>query len=396
MSTPLILFSYKLNQALCFPLFLNPVTWDNETEQWSYGKHRLKLIARFFISFGIIIPGVFFVCIMRFVANELNPGTQSAKEQIAFLFTAAFILYALCVEVILFKHGYEIVEVSSWEIQYEREQFQHTIENHKVSVKEEMKRILSGNIDPIGMFFVTFVTTIAISTILAPIILVLLDLDPLYFGLLGISKSTSINGYHLDDIKWARFVLLCTIFGFQVETMRSCTIWFIGIVLLTQKNIRLTCQKPVGKQSLFLYCQLRVMEAFACTIDGDISKLVFSTLFVTFITFTTVTVRGWPILSAYLVLFAAVASIATLAILMIGMNYLVNLYEISGAGIEKWKAELGLMPTNKRYITYLRKYLKSIKYISVPVGEIGIFDKDIKTNYFANTMDSTINSLLAY
>ncbi|CAL8129426.1 unnamed protein product [Orchesella dallaii] len=395
MSTPLVLFSHKLNQALCFPLFLNPVTWDNETKQWIYGKHRLRLIARFFISFGLIIPGVSFICIMRFVANELNPGTQSAKEQVAFLFTAAFILYSLIVEVILFKHGYEIAKLSSYQSQFEREQFQHTIEDHNVSVKGEMKRILNGNIDPIGMFFVTFVTTISISTILAPIILVFLDLDPLYFGLLGMSKSTSIIGYHLDDIKWARFVLLCTIFGFQVETMRSCTLWFIGIVLLTQKNIRLTCQKPVGKQSLFLYCRLRVMEAFAFTIDGDISKLLFSTFFVTFITFTTVTVRGWMILSAYLVLFAAVGSIVTLALLMIGMNYVVNLYEISGAGIEKWKVEVGLMSTNKRYVTYLRKYLKSIKYISVPVGEIGIFDKDIKTNYFANTMDSTINSLLA-
>ncbi|CAL8129337.1 unnamed protein product [Orchesella dallaii] len=317
MSTPFVLFSYKLNQSLCFPLFLNPVIWDNKIEQWRYEQSMIKLLGRFLISFGIIIPGLSFICAMRFVTNELNPGTQSPQEQISLLFTGAFVLYSICIDVVLFKHGNEIAALSNWQYNFEKSKFKLTTQGCQTTIRDEFRKIMNGNIDPVGTFFVVLVIGALMGAIIVPIILIYLDLDPLYFGLLSTSKALVVDGNQLDNMKWARYAIFAVLFALEVETMRTAALLLIGRTVVTQHNVQQAFQRKFRPQSISLYRQLRIEESVAYAVDKEVTKLGFSTYFVTFLIFITVAVRGWTILPAILTLFAVIASGTTLAFIMI-------------------------------------------------------------------------------
>lgn len=68
-----------------------------------------------------------------------------------------------------------------------------------------------------------------------------------------------------------------------------------------------------------------------------------------------------------------------------------GVYERSGKTLQKWKSILWMVQRSGQQ-GVLRRVLKSLRPISFPVGDIGIMDKDIQVNYWANAVNFLVNS----
>jgi len=81
---------------------------------------------------------------------------------------------------------------------------------------------------------------------------------------------------------------------------------------------------------------------------------------------------------------------------MIAMVYLVDFYEISLNGIARWESQIVDKYLRSGYYMWcMKRLIKCLRPTFIPVGSVGIFDKDIKVNYLERTFGSTIDVILA-
>ncbi len=58
--------------------------------------------------------------------------------------------------------------------------------------------------------------------------------------------------------------------------------------------------------------------------------------------------------------------------------------------LNKWKFELYIFNSK----AYVRRIIKSLQVISIPAGNVGIIDVEIKFNYLQNLLDNIVNSVV--
>jgi len=396
MSSPLIKTAYKLNQALSIPYFLNAISWDSQSEAFHREPKRWKRFSHCIIAFGLIIPSFSVVLGMRLVAQLLHPGSPSPQEQIVLLLMFAFLLYSVPIELMMFQDSEIMTRNTNQHFHFERRNCQ---DGNKNKGNTPNKKIISKDPDWIGLLLVGFVLTLTPSCITIPIFLGLKNLDPFYFGMFGIEPAIETNIQIPIFVKMFRLSLQCVIFVFGFETIRTMAVILVGNVVIARKNLQRVSEMEFGRRSIFMYRQLQIVFKMGSEFHKDGTKYTLSFACINFVLFITIAATQWNRLNIFVVAFLIMVSVTTMGFITIGINYLVDYYEISNKCLANWRTQAAYEreSTGRAAIDLKcsRKTLRSLRFIASPIGNVGIIDMDLKTNYFKNTLDFTINAIMA-
>ncbi|CAL8129326.1 unnamed protein product [Orchesella dallaii] len=396
MTTAFNKFVYRLNESYSSPWFLSILSWNHCSSEWGFETNKWKLFIHFFVPFGMTAPALFCICGMRFAANVLYPNVVAKTEQTTLLIVVALILYVLMIEVILFKHGNVIAQMTNKHAEFEKKNFYANtvpLSNKRVW---EIKESLNSTFDWVGLFLLGLAVVAKPSVGLMMFLLVYTNNDPLFFASLGLSHS-SIDACHSIFFNCLRYVGQLTIAGYHSQSMITALICLTSNVITVRQNLKRTFRMGIGTPSFVLYRQLQVAFAIKTALGRDASQLVLSTAFMNVMIFTVVIVKGLRMLPMFLFLFVLFMFTATIVYLLIAMKYMSEYYEFSNNGLIYWKAEVAFRHQaiqQTKHMKYMKKLLKSFRHIGIPVGDVGIVDTDIKTNYLAKTLEFTMNAVL--
>ncbi|CAL8129324.1 unnamed protein product [Orchesella dallaii] len=187
MTTAFNKFVYRLNESFSSPWFLSLLSWDHCSSEWRFETNKWKLFIHFFIPFGITAPGLLGICGIRYVENVLYPNVVTKTEQTTLLIVVALILYVLMIEVILFKHGNIIAQMTNKHAEFERKNFYGNIAAHSNKRVWETKESLNSTFDWVGVFLLILAVVAKPSVGLMMFLLVYTNNDPLFFASLGLS-----------------------------------------------------------------------------------------------------------------------------------------------------------------------------------------------------------------
>ncbi|CAL8129070.1 unnamed protein product [Orchesella dallaii] len=297
MTTPLIKNVYKLNQALSVPYFCNVLFWDSNKEEWRYETKQWKRFVHFFISFGLILPSLFISIGMRFVAEMLNPGVQTKKEQIMLIFSASMILYVIPIELALLNNVEYIAQNTNQHIEFERKNYPKTDAGKAANSKRKMG---VPSIDLIGLGLLDFVASLTISSFIIPAFLVYKKLDSFYFAMFGMSAVEADVEFSTAVIL-LRFILMFTILAFEMESIRTEAVCLVGHVVIARHNLQRLFERIIGSDTISLYSQLQVIFAMSREFYKQGIQLNLSMAFVTFVLFISIAVTRWNTIPAILV-----------------------------------------------------------------------------------------------
>ncbi|CAL8129325.1 unnamed protein product [Orchesella dallaii] len=341
-------------------------------------------------------PALFGICGMRFAANVLYPSVVAKTEQTTLLIVVALLLYVLMIEVILFKHGNVIAKMTNKHSEFERKNFYANMVPRNNNRVWEIKESLNSTFDWVGLFLLLLAVVAKPTVGLMVFLLVYTNNDPFFFVSLGMSSNSS-DACHSIYFDCFRYFVQLTIAGYHSQSMITAFICLTSNVITVRQNLKRTFRMGIGTRSFILYRQLQVAFAIKTALGRDASQLVLSTIFMNVMIFTVVVVKGLRMLPLFLFLFVLLMLIATIVYLLIVMKYMTEYYEFSNNGLIYWKTEVAFRHQairQTKHMKYMKKVLKSFRHIGVPVGDVGIVDTDLKTNYLAKSLEFTMNAVL--
>ncbi|CAL8129327.1 unnamed protein product [Orchesella dallaii] len=386
----------RLNEALSTPYFLTVVSWDHCSSKWRYEPKTWKSLLHFFITFGINLPTILGICGMRFASNIFHRNIVTQTEPTMLLIAIALMLYVLMIEAILLKHGKIIAEIVNKHAEFERRNFYKNVSVVKNKRTMEMRESYNGSFDWVGLFFLWLAVMAKPSVVLMTFFLVYTNNDPFHFASFGMSQARS-NMCHSSFFNCFRYIVQLAIAGFHAQSMITTFICITSQVIIVRNNLRRTFRMGIRISSIILYRQVCVAFKINTEFSRDGTQVILSVIFINIMVFTLVLVKGLVTLPPILFLFVLFMFSATLVYLLIAMKFAPEYYEFSNNGLINWKTEVAFILRATRqahYVKHMRKVLKSLRHIGIPVGDVGILDTDIKTNYLAKTLEFTINAIL--
>jgi len=171
---------------------------------------------------------------------------------------------------------------------------------------------------------------------------------------------------YLQCLRYTVTPLMVTFF---IESVRTLAILLVGHVLVIRNDLRNIFKMSIGSPSLFRYNQFCV---------------IFS--------------RADEFYKVYLILFFAFVSLGIMGFIMIAISLLVDYENFSREGLWKWKKQIAYRFKGMHrihYLSFMKKSLGTVQVTASPIGSVGVVNGELQTNYFSNTLEFTIGSIIA-
>ncbi len=258
----------------------------------------------------------------------------------------------------------------------------------------ENQKIRTGgkNVDWFGMLASNYLVSALIISILAPVVFVSDDLDICYLVLKGIAYFIHVPDLmDIPILKVCRLLILLYMHNCIASTF-SCFILVIlsfeqvGIQILLYLN-----KLQVSYFQIRLYNEGKISVYFIYTMVGVIHGVFLSSAFFLLLICINLLVLGHNILSLDLYMLAV--NIMILLFIFVILILFVNsfIYESTSNTLKTWKGQVHQTVR----MQYMKRLVASMRPIALPVGSIGIIDKEIKVNYFNSLVDYAVNTIVA-
>lgn len=260
----------------------------------------------------------------------------------------------------------------------------------------------AGDVDWYGLFGVLIYTQPIFNTFFLPPILVFMRLDPLTIFLDASTKAflwtdetqqnIGMNGVGVKGI--ALFLLFVTFssFGNSVRNLWLCILTTIHVSwnLIKYLLIRSGTQKPFSRLYIDIYRETQVATKVGSRIIKSGLGIILGSFFQMMIIGMNLLMFGYEMLP-FTVYSAVPVFIAFLvSILVCVFGFCCGIHEMTGEILENWKTQFVQSPRQAR--NYNRRAIRCLTPASFPVGDIGIMDKEIQTNYCASLIDWLIST----
>ncbi|CAL8129196.1 unnamed protein product [Orchesella dallaii] len=398
MASPLLLKCFSLHQSLIFPYFPHRISWSSPTKQWKFESNVQNLIPFYFIyslSFLLIYSSSLLVICS---ALWLHPGLFHAEQIIVAIFVIVVLLLTLVEEVPLVIYGSELIEAINAYIPLDNQLSPQPRNPQKGSLFGEIRKLLrKESFDAAGIILNILIVVEFIVFVPLPIFLVHLDLDPIHLGIIALFPG--------EYFKWARSIQI------PVKIIRHIVTW-VGCEIMG-RSIRVLIALPLGGLTLFqrvfrkilnqvdlyqgafqFFMQLHITFAIMNRTLKLIFTMYLSTACICFVVSMVINIKGWGILPPFIYWMSPVTTMFIITILLFVLAFAGDLYSMSEEMLENWKRQLATTSSSGWNRKVARKSLRMCRRIAIPVGDIGVIDKDIKTNYIDNMLNFTIDALV--
>lgn len=370
---------YRFYQQVYTPYTLFPLKWDNNRDQWRLESHK-KGSSPFKAYMQIAIPlkltmlfeSVAIILTARFLPDLFDNLDILAQGMLMFALLISFHIDHLTV-----SYTSDLIVISNWTHQVTKK--------FKLSKKEELF-IYNSIMIPIFslriLFFLWFTTYLY------------LDKDPIFcvarcFDYCFPIVKTHFHYYHFILFKISSCLLTLFLLHIVLVDMLSMVLITIsegmyrGVLLLRIEK----CIQP-SNMLINFYNQCVIVSKIIKLYDVNITSMVLCSAFFSCLIFSNIFVlgcrRGIPLfIIPSLTIFDGFLLILN-AMFIMGCIF----FKSSTKTLRNWRH------TTRRKSLSMSKQIKSMSVISVPAGNMGIIDVEIKVNYFYSLLMNTTNSML--
>ncbi len=402
MATSLLVSTSNANEALHKIFHPTCVSWNAKTNKWKYSieptsKLMLHLATVILLVLTLVTTlGIAFYCEL-FKLDFLPIANLLLLSAVL----TCMLSWVLLEEGFLIFYGREMVSVANWATVFIKQlRIFPFPKNHPNLLPElliEMLKAIRSNpqIDIMGIIAGYTYVSVVSSVFVIPFALVISDLDLVFIVLSVFSKTFGFNISWVGSwcLKCIRYIsVLYVVQCFAVIPAFSVLLEAIGQLMISalsylkQANLNISCIrlfKTLFIVNRFLFYMLKWF--YSVFLTGSFFLLLIT---------TNLCMHGKKFipgqLYAILPYLAFTSWWVTALLLHFGNFFNKTTSEI----IEKWRCELAIgLSVRPKYIILL---IKSLRPIAVPVGDIGIVDRDIQINYFSAVLDYVVNTSIIF
>ncbi len=401
MASPLFFQTNHLNHHLTLPHHHLCISWKHSQKRWQYStQNKLKLIphlcAAILLPWSLISPEILFI-LASFV---YQPNLYSIQEIIIHILVGSFYPLVFVFEMLLLKYGGELVAIANWGIAIAfKLDFQKSNNNdisfYKAFWNEHFKIVYNRrNVDWFAILASNYLILALLLSFLMSVFLTFENLDNSYIVLKGIASEEILNGPNLLSsayLKSCRYLVMIYIwncvasaYSYFILILVSCQ--QVGIKIMLYQN-----KMQVSFVQIQVYRQVQICICLISSMDGVINELFLSFAFVLLLICINLSVLGYKFLSMdiYLLVVSIVVVLFVFVMLVLYVNSFI--FEITSKTLQKWRKQVHQTVR----VPYFKRLLASMRPVALPVGSVGIIDKEIKVNYLYSLVNYAVDTLIA-
>ncbi|CAL8129195.1 unnamed protein product [Orchesella dallaii] len=398
MASPLLLKCFSLYQSLTIPYFPHRISWSSIKKQWEYESDIHKLIP-FYVLYSLSFLVVYSNSLLVICsALWLHPGLFHAKQILVSIFLIVTFLFTLVGELPLLLYGNEFIAAANAYIPLDIRLSPNQRNNEKTSIFGEIRKFLRKEaFEEAGIVLYLLILVVFSSFFTLPLFVVHLNLDPIHLGITALFPG--------EYYKWSQQVRIlikviryvCIWVGTQIlgQSIRVVTVLPMGGLALLQRVFRKTLnQVDLYQGAIQLFMQLHITFALMNSALKLIFTMYLSTACITFIVCMVINIKGWGILPPFIYWMSPMLTMYVITCLLFVLGFAGDSYKMSVQMLSNWKRQLATTSSSGLNRKVARRSLRMCRRIAMPVGNIGIIDRDIKTNYINNMLNFTIDALV--
>lgn len=225
----------------------------------------------------------------------------------------------------------------------------------------------------------TIVPAGIVSVKMDPFIMLLKDLGVRQAGGMASQLLRSLFAIHIFQVGTLSFRLLY-LTSFMIAVHRIELLW-----ALANNNL--------SKRLMDLYTETAIVERHMNGFELKATSAALSILFVGIVFCVNVIISAVERNNFVLVLAIPVVLLVFVVVLHLFFTIGCLFFDLSGLALHRWKKQVNSLRT-KREVKFVSKLLNSLRVVSVPAGNVGIIDRDIKGNYWDKLLGTVADILI--
>ncbi|CAL8140869.1 unnamed protein product [Orchesella dallaii] len=390
----LILLAYKLNQildSLLFPAFF--IYWDGKQEKWKLleREKRIKLLPYLITSFGIVGILTNTCWIFTLATTFISPDILSLEQAILFAFLGLGIPTAVGCDILVLLYGNEIVTLTNWHLHLNDEPVKIT----KYSVSHDVLKTWRGETHWIGLLLLCVVTCYCILATVISVTIVFFSWDPLYLALTAASKILNVDASFVSTAEVVGLRYILSFAGIQAMFVNYRAL-FMTTCLVGVSTVAILKRMDAGNISSIMISEFKILHVSLAQIYG-MGKYLFGGFltigFITLVVGPSVAVYSARVMANGFVTFVTSFFVFVLFfIICFSFDIGCSINERTVKMKQKWQKDLKEYSGLERKI--LRRQIRAYRALGLPVGSVGILDKEIKINYLHHILIHNVDLVL--
>lgn len=400
MGSTLFFETNQINQILTRVYHPLCVGWNKSKKTWEYSiKDKRKLFPHLFFTICVTGSMCFAVSSLIILSMIFDPDLFSPTQILLQVLILGLFPLVISVEILVILYGREIVAWVNWGIALVLRLNLNAPINMNTSFFAafhiEISKITSRNqqVDWFAIIASYYIIFHSFLSVALPLGLVYGDNDHIYVIMRGIASEKLLNGPELNNLSFLKVLrLVGLIYLYQCNLLTfSCFVNYLMSMLQVLVKILFYLNRiQVSYYHVKMYRQVRICVYLNYTLFKVLLGVFFSMSFFIIIFSVNLTLFGWSFLPLSAYVMAPTVAVLLVSFLMFSLHMGSFLFEITLKTLNKWKREVH----EAARVNYLRRVLKSMRPIALPIGDVGIFDRDIKVNYIDTLMIGIVNALI--
>lgn len=332
------------------------------------------------------------LCAWVLVIQAKQPGTFETRHIIITLGQLLLVVTSIVFELLTDLHTTTIIQGLNMVGDIEDDEWFQTeivgIPSESIKLRRKHSSTLKLPEDVTGMAVFTGVFIATVGPLAAGMVILFQRWDPIYL-LLTWGNVGLVSDLPLVALRWLVSLIIAHI---SISVCRYSILFYVyaGMVKYRMLNSMLKVNPNLSRLCVSLYNKLSIQMSNFKAVLILVSTGVLSVFFVGMIMGVNVAFLGILLDEIIFEVMGASLFMFSCGILQITFFFCCHIFEDSSALLVNWRCAARI----KKDGGYFQRVVSSMRVIAIPAGNVGIFDKEIKMNYFDEVVNYAANVIV--
>lgn len=381
MPSRLTCLTFEVNQKLNDILLPFPIRWNVGRQRWEKDKEK----EAHYYSVQIVTLVVWILMCVGVIKIHLQrPGLFDASQIIVIITQMVTAVPCLAFALITMQQTDTVVELLNVVVDLEKDKwFQVNIIPHcgsGATVRLRLGAVVNSFLDSTGivLFNCVFLTITAGATIAAFIITVK-GWEPIYLLMLVHGQENLVANTPMTIARGVVWLFIVNV-SYSIEKYNALFHMYGGMTIYRLLHLIRKATPKFNKASAHKFRQLAIILNEYHPVFVPLTPVVLSTLFFILVFGANLAIIGIFLTQAVLTSLGATIVFVSVELLDVVFFICCHIPLDSSALLHTWISD------RKNDGGYASRVVKGMRVLSIPVGIVGIIDKDIQMNYFAKVI----------
>lgn len=388
----LTLRTFVLNQKLNDYLLPFPIRWNRYLQRWENDKQKEPI---FYILANLATSIWLLLCFCALGVYINAPEVFTASQILLTLIQIVVAISCVVFLLLTMLQSDNIIRALNMMYEVEEDKWYHAKivpqAANRTSRQVRIFRDSTSDITGVVIFSSVFLATGAAMTTCASAV-VLNGLDPMhmlmtyYWGKQKLTNIASASIFIIPSIIYLHIVNVSLII------LRYSVMFYIyaGMTLYQIINLIFKVKPNLNSFSLNMFRQLAILLNQFRPVTLLVTSGGLATFFGTLVVGANSIVIGMLLDDIRMELIGIMVTLTAFGLVQIIFFFCCHIFEDSSGLLNDWTDRALRMNDGG----HMRRAVKGLRVLSIPTGDVGVFDRDIKMNYFSKVIDYITNVLL--